>query len=402
MASFAYSFLLLLSSSHALQKDESTICAIGDLHGDANHALQAFQLCNVVDGDGRWSGGAATVIQTGDVLDRGNASLPLLYWLWSLREQAAAAGGDLVLMMGNHELLNMQGKTYYVDADELSGFGGKEAWKRAMHPQHGEIGHKLSAQPGVAVRGAGACRTLFLHAGLRLDIGQHYGSVENLNAALTSQVRSEARGDLLDSHYGPLWWRGYARPHAAGLEESEACAEARAAIASFGDGAVRMAVGHNIVPFVSSRCNGAVQMIDVGMSTAYGGRPAAWRCSINGESGAAEVRALYLEGEEPPPDLCDACDEARRPPVHPLRGGDPHGDCRNYCRYNPRRLGSGGSSSSAGGGGGAAAAAAATTAEGGGGGGSWSRLFAALGGGSGGGDAQQQPAVETNHVKTEF
>ena len=127
MASFAYSFLLLLSSSHALQKDESTICAIGDLHGDANHALQAFQLCNVVDGDGRWSGGTATVIQTGDVLDRGNASLPLLYWLWSLREQAAAAGGDLVLMMGNHELLNMQGKTYYVDADELSGFGGKEA-----------------------------------------------------------------------------------------------------------------------------------------------------------------------------------------------------------------------------------------------------------------------------------
>ena len=37
-----------------LYKDESTICAIGDLHGDANHALQAFQLCNVVDGDGRW------------------------------------------------------------------------------------------------------------------------------------------------------------------------------------------------------------------------------------------------------------------------------------------------------------------------------------------------------------
>ena len=43
------------------------------------------------------------------------------------------------------------------------------------------------------------------------------------------------------------------------------------------------------------------------------------RCSINGESGAVEVRVPYLEGEEPPPDLCDACDEARRPPVPAAR-----------------------------------------------------------------------------------
>ena len=49
---------------------------MGDLHGDVDHALQALRLCGVVDVLGRWSGGSATVVQTGDVLDRGNASLP--------------------------------------------------------------------------------------------------------------------------------------------------------------------------------------------------------------------------------------------------------------------------------------------------------------------------------------
>jgi hypothetical protein len=32
----------------------------------------------------------------------------VLRTLWDLRAQAAAAGGDLVLLIGNHELMNMQ------------------------------------------------------------------------------------------------------------------------------------------------------------------------------------------------------------------------------------------------------------------------------------------------------
>jgi hypothetical protein len=264
--------------------------------------------------------------------------------LWSLREQAAAAGGELLLLLGNHELLNMQGATHYVDPQEVDSFGGVAAWRQHLHPRLGEVGRRLLDHPGVAVRGEGACRTLFLHAGLRLAVGATYGSVDELNRALRQQVERN-RGGLLDAREGPLWWRGYARPKLAGLSEDEACAEARAAIASFGEGAKRMTVGHNIVPFVATRCEGAVHMIDVGMSTAYGGRPAAWRCELRPKTGEAHVRALYLNGDEPPPDLCDACAEIRRG-AHPLRGGDEHSDCHNYCRGRPSRKASEAESSS--------------------------------------------------------
>ena len=56
-----------------------------------------------------------------------------------------------------------------------------------------------------------------------------------------------------------------------------ACDEPQATLDALGGGVARMAVGHNIVPWVSSRCGGRLQLLDVGMSGAYGGRPAAWR-----------------------------------------------------------------------------------------------------------------------------
>jgi hypothetical protein len=170
------------------------------------------------------------------------------------------------------------------------------------------------------------------------------------------------------------------------LSENEACAEARQAIETLGDGAVRMGVGHNIVPFVSTRCNGVMHMIDVGMSYAYGGRPAAWQCSLDAEMGGATVRALYLQGAETPPDLCEACGEllgAVRSSQVPLRGVDPHGDCPNYCsQRRPSRLASSAMLKGAGG------------AEGLG--------FASLMGSWSGSQADASGTQHKNHVKTEF
>ena len=84
------------------------------MHGDPNHALRALRLCDAVDEAGRWSGGTMTVVQVGDVFDRGNASIALQHVLWELRDQAAEAGGELKLLMGNHELMNLQGRIHYV------------------------------------------------------------------------------------------------------------------------------------------------------------------------------------------------------------------------------------------------------------------------------------------------
>ena len=47
------------------------IVAVGDIHGDYDKFLAVLKLCQVIDGNARWSGGATHLVQTGDVLDRG-------------------------------------------------------------------------------------------------------------------------------------------------------------------------------------------------------------------------------------------------------------------------------------------------------------------------------------------
>ena len=166
----------------------TALCAIGDLHGDMQHAMRALRLCEAVDEDGSWSGGRMIVVQVGDVLDRGNSSVALLERLWSLRVEAAKAGGELVLLLGNHELLNLQGRTRYVHQAELAAFGGSASWMAAFNPRDGAYGTRLTSQDGFAVRGEAGCRTLFMHAGLRAALAARYGSIDALNAALRSQL----------------------------------------------------------------------------------------------------------------------------------------------------------------------------------------------------------------------
>ena len=72
--------------------------------------------------------------------------------------------------------------------------------------------HLPPSQDAIAVRGHGGCRTLFLHAGLRASHARAHGTVGALNAEVRRQIVAGEREGLLDSHDGPLWFRGYARP----------------------------------------------------------------------------------------------------------------------------------------------------------------------------------------------
>ncbi len=87
------------------------VVAIADLHGDYDRFvfILAHPEVALVDADLHWTGGTAHFVQLGDILDRGPDARRILDLLRSLETEAAAAGGKVHVLLGNHEEMNITG-----------------------------------------------------------------------------------------------------------------------------------------------------------------------------------------------------------------------------------------------------------------------------------------------------
>lgn len=247
---------------------------------------------------GSWVGGEAVLVQTGDLLDRGPDSIGLVAMFRRLQGEARGAGGDVVLLLGNHELMNRQHYYRDVNREEIVKLGLKtlnetkkslravrEGWKVWENmTEYGELGQHIVDLHALAIVGTGKCRTVFSHAGLLAHhVGENF-TIDNFNAyareVLTREVIAEREEDVLSPEDGPLWNRILSWG-----PEDVACEHVNHVLRALN--ASQMVVGHSVHPKISTRCEGRLQMIDVGISQAYGGRVAGWQCINN------EVKAIY-------------------------------------------------------------------------------------------------------------
>jgi len=83
------------------------IVAVGDVHGEIDGFDSVLRAAALIDENGRWVGGDAVLVQTGDVTDRGLRVRAVMDRLRSLQEQAPAHGGRVVALLGNHEIGNL-------------------------------------------------------------------------------------------------------------------------------------------------------------------------------------------------------------------------------------------------------------------------------------------------------
>jgi hypothetical protein len=81
------------------------IVAVGDIHGDVDSFTSILRQAGLVDNDNAWVGGPATLIQTGDYLDRGDDVRAVL------EGKAHAKSGRVLVLLGNHEAMNLLGVT---------------------------------------------------------------------------------------------------------------------------------------------------------------------------------------------------------------------------------------------------------------------------------------------------
>jgi hypothetical protein len=269
---------------------------MGDLHGDLKALDAALALSGFLDHDGQsWAARNVTLVQVGDIFDRGPDSLPILYKLQRMREEAASAGSEVKLLLGNPDEMNLIGRTEMVPPSEKAKVND---WDGLMDIGAGGVGQFLGSLDVAAVRGEAGCKSLFVHAGLLPEYVPPGGNLSQLNDDAREEIRERQqfgrrgkRGGLL-SENGPLWYRGLAsgRPRE--------CNKAEQTLRLLG--AKRMVIGHTVQKGgrIRTACGGLVHMIDVGMSAWIGGAPpGVWTCT-NQLNGGYKVSALYESGPE--------------------------------------------------------------------------------------------------------
>jgi hypothetical protein len=260
------------------------LVAIGDLHGDLDHARRALRLGGAIDAHDAWSGGALVVVQTGDEIDRGDDDRAILDEVDSWKTQAHNAGGAFVALLGNHELMNASLDFRYVTPGGLAAFAplaGPDAGglgtatassaqgRAAAFTPGGSYADRLAARPIVAMVGD----TVFVHGGI-LPKHVAYG-LDRMNDEVDAWLvgKRSAPPAIAVAQDGPVWTRLYS-------DGPGDCATLRAALAALG--ARRMVVGHTVQRGgITSSCDGAVWRIDVGLSRAFGG----------------PIEALQIEGD---------------------------------------------------------------------------------------------------------
>ena len=280
------------------------IVAVGDLHGDYDQFIAVMTMNGLIDSQGDWAGGAAHLVQLGDLVDRGPDSLKIINHLMRLERQARAANGYVHLLIGNHEAMNIHGDLRYIHPGEyqaLVGEGSAQARERYLQTvlkaraksnpallqdregalaalrkdfPLGYVEHRRLWQPGGKLASWVARHntvvklndTLFVHGGLNPHAPPM--SIKALNRKISKELSRPARPGregLANSDQGPLWYRGLAENPA----ETE-LAPLDAMLRFYG--ASRVAIAHTpTAGAVLPRLGGRVILVDVGLASHYGG-----------------------------------------------------------------------------------------------------------------------------------
>lgn len=312
--------LLLASPAAALPPPQpARIVAVGDLHGDYSAWRDIAKAAKLVGPSGNWTGGRTTLVQVGDVVDRGPDSLKIIRELMRLQKEAPRQGGQVIVLVGNHEAMNIIGDLRYVSPGEYAAFKGRdseqlrerlyEAKKANIEAKYradnaslsgaairdmwlsdtplgwtehrlawapdGEIGRWVIRNPAVAMVGG----NLFVHGGLSAEYSTL--SIDEINRKVAEALKAVDRSpeSIVTTTLGPLWYRGLISrdPKVTELPESPTprpTIEQELATVLGAYGARRIIVGHTPnLNGIQLLYGGRLVTVDSGISRQYRGTP---------------------------------------------------------------------------------------------------------------------------------
>jgi hypothetical protein len=320
VALLAIAVLLIILPATPAAAKAGRIVAVGDLHGDYQAWVTIARAAGLIDASGRWAGGKTTLVQLGDVLDRQPDSLKIVRSLQQLQKEAPRSGGKVIVVLGNHEAMNLLGDFRYTTPGEYAAFATansaavrdrvyeqnraaieqaaktsnptltpqqiRDSWM-AQHPlgwaEHklawsptGELGKWATRNPAIVKIGD----ILFVHGGLSAEAVKVPMNELNRRVQVAMASGDNSPSTILFDPLGPLWYRGLVAkdPDAEGARRAAPPAipalsqeqELNAVLQAYS--AHRLVIGHTPeLKGIQLLYGGRLARIDTGNSRAYGG-----------------------------------------------------------------------------------------------------------------------------------
>jgi len=238
-----------------------SIAVVSDVHGQYGIFLDQLKSNGIIDRNLNWKFGRGHLVYLGDAFDRGDMVTEILWHLISLGNQAAKAGGMVHFILGNHEMMILDGDMRYIsqkykDVEAISGRSYSE-----LYSENSVLGQWLRSRPVMVTIN----NILFVHAGISPELVRRDLDIRQVNQLFADSIvgkdiwsaEEDEELTFLAGEKGPLWYRGY-------FTDSILSENNLDSILLFYE-KERIVVGHSTHKEIQSLFNGKVLGIDAGI-----------------------------------------------------------------------------------------------------------------------------------------
>lgn len=234
------------------------LIAVSDVHGQYTVLIRLLKEHHVIDKNFNWIFGNGHLVVLGDVMDRGPNVTECLWLIYRLEQQAKKAGGMVHVLLGNHELMNLNNDIRYVNEKYIKSAQLMNKTYSQLYSENSFLGKWLRKKPVMVTIND----MLFVHAGISPEFINRGYTVEDANTFFIDKIVGKSWDVILNDstltfmmdEKGPIWFRGYFEDER--LNESQINS-----ILNYFDKNMIL-VGHTSLPNISLLYNGKVFGID--------------------------------------------------------------------------------------------------------------------------------------------
>lgn len=233
----------------------SHVAAISDIHGQYDIMLKLLKENKIVNQNGNWIYGEGHLVITGDIFDRGDRVIDIVWFLIRLERQANRAGGKVHTLIGNHEWMVLNSDIRYIHKKyRYTSSRFRRPYGELFGPSS-FLGDWIRSKP-IYIK---INDMAFVHGGISEELFE-YMPIDSVNSLYYERVLNgpedpdDEIANFLKNAYGPMWYRGYAYKGEFDRKRTDQILEKM--------NAKRIIVGHSSVPEIVSIHGNRIIFID--------------------------------------------------------------------------------------------------------------------------------------------